>query len=56
MYVAHEEVIFGGLGQLLTLRHDSINRECFMPGVLLAINKVIHLSGLVVGLEHLLDA
>ncbi len=55
-YVAHEEVIFGGLGQLLTLRHDSINRECFMPGVLLAINKVIHLSGLVVGLEHLLDA
>ena len=54
-YVAHEEVIFGGLGQILTLRHDSINRECFMPGVLLAIHKVSQLSGLVVGLEHLLD-
>jgi 4-hydroxy-tetrahydrodipicolinate reductase len=54
-YVAHEEVIFGGLGQILTLRHDSINRECFMPGVLVAVHKVSHLKGLVVGLEHLLD-
>ena len=54
-FVAHEEVIFGGLGQILTLRHDSINRECFMPGVLLAIHRVTQLKGLVVGLENLLD-
>jgi 4-hydroxy-tetrahydrodipicolinate reductase len=38
--VAHQEVIFGGEGQTLTIRHDSINRESFMPGVLLAIRKV----------------
>ena len=53
--VAHQEVIFGGLGQTLTLRHDSISRESFMPGVLLAVRRVRGLSGLVVGLEHLLD-
>ena len=52
--VAHQEVIFGGLGQTLTIRHDSINRESFMPGVLLAIRKVKKLKGLVYGLEHLL--
>jgi len=49
--VAHQEVIFGGLGQTLTIRHDSTSRESFMPGVLLAIRKVRSLSGLVVGLE-----
>jgi 4-hydroxy-tetrahydrodipicolinate reductase len=49
--VAHQEVIFGGLGQTLTIRHDSTSRESFMPGVLLAIRKVRELSGLVVGLE-----
>ena len=38
--VAHQEVIFGGLGQTLTIRHDSISRESFMPGVLLAVRKV----------------
>jgi 4-hydroxy-tetrahydrodipicolinate reductase len=38
--VAHQEVIFGGEGQTLTIRHDSINRESFMPGVLLAVRKV----------------
>jgi len=54
-FVAHQEVIFGGLGQIFTLRHDSINRECFMPGVLLAVHKVRQLHGLVVGLEELLD-
>ena len=54
-FIAHQEVIFGGLGQILTLRHDSINRECFMPGVLLAVHKVRQLRGLVVGLEELLD-
>jgi 4-hydroxy-tetrahydrodipicolinate reductase len=53
-FVAHQEVIFGGLGQTLTIRHDSIDRTSFMPGVLLAIRSVRDLSGLVYGLENLL--
>jgi 4-hydroxy-tetrahydrodipicolinate reductase len=53
--VAHQEVIFGGLGQTLTIRHDSIARESFMPGVLLAIRMVGSLErSPTVGLEHLL--
>ena len=52
--VAHQEVIFGGLGQTLSIRHDSLSRESFMPGVLLAVRKVGGLDGLVVGLENLL--
>lgn len=52
--VAHQEVIFGGIGQTLTIRHDSTSRESFMPGVLLAIRKVRSLRGLVVGLERIL--
>jgi 4-hydroxy-tetrahydrodipicolinate reductase len=53
--VAHQEVIFGGPGQTLTIRHDSIDRESFMPGVLLAIRKVDSLErSPTVGLEHLL--
>ena len=52
--VASQEVIFGGLGQTLTIRHDTINRESFMPGVVLAVRKVLGLSGLVVGLEKIL--
>lgn len=52
--IAHQEVIFGGLGETLTIRHDSLSRESFMPGVLLAIRKVRGLKGLVVGLERLL--
>ena len=53
--VAHQEVILGDVGQTLTIRHDSINRESFMPGVLLAIRKVGSLDrSPVVGLEHLL--
>ena len=52
--VAHQEVIFGGLGQTLTIRHDSITRESFMPGVILAIRKIKILNGLVYGLENLL--
>jgi 4-hydroxy-tetrahydrodipicolinate reductase len=52
--VAHQEVIFGGVGQTLSIRHDSTARESFMPGVLLAIRKVADLHGLVVGLENLL--
>lgn len=53
-YVAHQEVIFGGLGQTLSIRHDSIDRESFMPGVVLACKKVRGLSGLVTGLQNLL--
>lgn len=52
--VAHQEVIFGTLGQTLTIRHDSFDRASFMPGVLLAIRKVGQVTGLVYGLEHLL--
>jgi 4-hydroxy-tetrahydrodipicolinate reductase len=54
--VAHQEVLFGGLGQTLTLRHDSISRESFMPGVLLAVRRVASLTeSPVIGLERLLD-
>jgi len=52
--VAHQEVIFGGVGQTLTMRHDSMQRVSFMPGVLLAIKEVIRRPGLTVGLEPLL--
>jgi 4-hydroxy-tetrahydrodipicolinate reductase len=53
--VAHQEVIFGGLGQTLTIRHDSIARESFMPGVLLAVRRVGSLeTSPTIGLEHLL--
>jgi len=53
-YVAHQEVIFGGVGQILTIRHDSLSRESFMPGVVLACKKIIGHKGLVVGLDQLL--
>ncbi len=54
--VAHQEVILGDVGQTLTIRHDSIDRESFMPGVLLAVRRVPSLErSPVVGLEHLLD-
>ena len=52
--VASQEIIFGGQGQTLTVRHDSIDRSSFMPGVLLAVKKVGERPGLTVGLEHLL--
>jgi 4-hydroxy-tetrahydrodipicolinate reductase len=53
--VAHQEVILGDVGQTLTIRHDSIDRESFMPGVLLAVRKVATLpERVVVGLERLL--
>jgi len=52
--VAHQEVIFGGTGQTLTIRHDSIDRTSFMPGVLLALRKASGLQGLVYGLDKLL--
>lgn len=54
-YVAHQEVIFGGLGQTLSIRHDSLNRESFMPGVCLACKKVLDLQGLVIGLDKIMD-
>jgi 4-hydroxy-tetrahydrodipicolinate reductase len=53
-FVASQEVIFGASGQRLSLRHDSIDRASFMPGVLLAIRRAASLSGLVYGLENLL--
>ncbi len=49
--VAHQEVILGGLGETLTIRHDSMDRACFMPGVLLGVRKVISVSGLTHGLD-----
>ncbi|MBU1027083.1 MAG: 4-hydroxy-tetrahydrodipicolinate reductase [Candidatus Margulisbacteria bacterium] len=52
--VAHQEVIFGGVGQTLKIRHDSISRASFMPGLVMAIRKVKKVKGLVYGLENLL--
>ena len=52
--MAHQEVIFGTQGQTLTIRHDTINRECYMPGVILAIKKVVEIKGLTYGLDKLL--
>jgi 4-hydroxy-tetrahydrodipicolinate reductase len=53
-FVASQEVIFGGLGQRLSLRHDSMDRTSFMPGVILALRRAQMISGLVYGLENLL--
>lgn len=54
--VAHQEVLFGGDGQLLTIRHDAFSREAYVPGVLLALEKLPSLPpGLTAGLERLLD-
>lgn len=53
--VAHQEVLLGGHGETLTLRHDSLDRESFMPGVLLAVRQVRSRPGLTVGLEELLE-
>jgi len=52
--VAHQEVVFGGLGETLTIRHDSLSRESFMPGVLTAVKRIQGLQGLIVGLENIL--
>lgn len=52
--VAHQEVLLGGHGETLTIRHDSLSRESFMPGVLLAVRAVADRPGLTVGLEPLL--
>jgi 4-hydroxy-tetrahydrodipicolinate reductase len=53
--LAHQEVLLGGLGQTLNIRHDTISRECFMPGVVLAVKEVVERKGLVQGLDALLD-
>ncbi len=53
--VAHHEVVFGGPGQLLTIRHDSLSRESFVPGVLMAARKVGSLRGIVYDLEEIID-
>lgn len=52
---AHQEVIFGAIGQTLTIRHDAMNRQSYMPGVMLAVKSVGSRPGLTVGLENLLD-
>jgi 4-hydroxy-tetrahydrodipicolinate reductase len=52
--IAHQEVIFGATGQIYTLRHDTSDRSCYMPGVLLCIRKVTELKNLVYGLEKIL--
>ncbi len=52
--VAHQEVLFGGPGELLTIRHDSFDRASFMPGVLAAVRAVASHPGVTVGLEHYL--
>jgi 4-hydroxy-tetrahydrodipicolinate reductase len=52
--IAHQEVIFGSTGEVYTLRHDTSDRACYMPGVLLAIRQVLQLKSLVYGLEKIL--
>jgi 4-hydroxy-tetrahydrodipicolinate reductase len=52
--MAHQEVLLGGAGQTLSIRHDTIGRQCYMPGVMLAIREVANHQGLIYGLERLL--
>ncbi|MGB7415727.1 MAG: 4-hydroxy-tetrahydrodipicolinate reductase [Thermosynechococcaceae cyanobacterium] len=52
--IAHQEVMFGAEGQVYTLRHDTSDRKCYMPGVLLSIRKVLQLETLIYGLEKIL--
>jgi len=52
--LAHQEVLLGGQGQTLSIRHDTISRECYIPGIILAIKEVVKRRGLVYGLENLL--
>ena len=52
--VAHQEVLFGGPGEMLTIRHDSLDRESFMPGVIAAVRAISSAPGLTVGLENVL--
>jgi len=52
--LAHQEILLGGPGQTLSIRHDTISRECFMPGVMLAVREVVKRKGLIYGLDTLL--
>ena len=52
--VAHQEVLFGEVGQYMTLRHDAVSREAYMPGILLAIREVVKIQTLIYGLENML--
>jgi 4-hydroxy-tetrahydrodipicolinate reductase len=54
--VAHQEILFGGCGELLTIRHDSLTRESFVPGMLAAVHAVGRLRGLSVGLDSILES
>ena len=54
-FIASQEVVFGGVGQTLSVRHDTIGRECYMPGVILAIKEVVKGQGLIYGLDTLLN-
>ncbi|MEZ7893310.1 MAG: 4-hydroxy-tetrahydrodipicolinate reductase [Candidatus Wallbacteria bacterium] len=53
--VAHQEVIFGDIGQTLTIRHDSLSRESFMPGVVMAVKEIVKRKGLIIGLENIME-
>lgn len=53
--VAHQEVLFGTMGETLTIRHDSMDRTSFVPGVLLAVRAIAARPGLTIGIEPLLD-
>ena len=52
--MAHQEVILGAAGQTLSIRHDTINRECYMPGVLMAVKEAVRRKGYIYGLDNLL--
>ncbi len=52
--LAHQEIIFGAAGQTLSIRHDAISRECYMPGIIMAVREVVNRQGLVYGLDTLL--
>lgn len=53
--LAHQEVLLGGTGETLTIRHDSLHHSSFMPGILLGVRRVVETPGLTFGLEHFLD-
>ncbi|MEV0118944.1 4-hydroxy-tetrahydrodipicolinate reductase [Streptomyces sp. NPDC050844] len=53
--LAHQEVLLGGEGETLTIRHDSLHHSSFMPGILLGVRRVVNTPGLTFGLEHFLD-
>ena len=52
--MAYHDLVLGALGQTLSIRHDTISRECYMPGVIMAVREVIKSKGLVVGLDKVL--